>query len=545
MKVFIQLFVLVLCSSFIGCDKPETLASVGTKEHIYHVGNGTEPADIDPHTTHGMPEYRLQMAIFEGLVAKDPKTLEIIPAVAERWTISTDGLIYDFYIRKDAKWSNGDPITAEDFLLSWKRALSPKLGNPYAGSFYSIANAENYNKNKITDFGDVGIKVISSDHLQIQLTYPTPYFLQILDHHSTFPVHIPTILKYGQFDERGTRWTRPENFVGNGAFVPIEWTPGKVFTVKKNPNYWDARNVGLKEIRFYPIDKSLVEERMFKAGQLHKTEFMPTDKIQVYKSASAKNFRSHLYFGNYFYLLNVTKPPLNDVRVRKALAYSIDREAITRHVAKGGQVPAFSLVPPETLGYTTEAKMVYDIGLARKLLAEAGFPNGEGFPSVELIYNTLEDHQKIAVAIQEMWKKALNIDITIQNQEWKVFLSNQDILNYQISRRGWIGDYLDPFTFLELFITGAGNNNTGWSNAEYDRYIELSKTAKSREERYDYFQKAEAILLDEAPFIPIYYYTTNYLLSPDVKGYYPNILDYHPYKYLYFEADKSKVNSND
>ena len=231
--------------------------------------------------------------------------------------------------------------------------------------------------------------------------------------------------------------------------------------------------------------------------------------------------------------------------MRKALAYSIDREAITRHVAKGGQVPAFSLVPPETLGYTTEAKMVYDIGLARKLLAEAGFPNGEGFPSVELIYNTLEDHQKIAVAIQEMWKKALNIDITIQNQEWKVFLSNQDILNYQISRRGWIGDYLDPFTFLELFITGAGNNNTGWSNAEYDRYIELSKTAKSREERYDYFQKAEAILLDEAPFIRIYYYTTNYLLSPDVKGYYPNILDYHPYKYLYLEADKSKVNSND
>lgn len=545
MKNIMRLFLCLVCFSIFGCGDRETLVSIGTKEQVYHIGNGTEPAEIDPHTTHGMPEYRIQMALFEGLVSKDPKTLEIIPAVAERWTISDDGLVYDFYIRDSAKWSNGEPLVADDFVQSWKRAISPKLPNPYAGSFYSLLNAEKYHKGQITDFSLVGVKAIDSRHLQITLEFPTPYFLQVLDHHSTFPVHIPTILKHGQIDEIGTRWTRPENFVGNGAFVPTEWTPGKVFSVKKNVNYWDAGKVRLQEIHFYPIEKNLVEERMFKAGQLHKTEFMPTDKIPVYKAAGAKEYRSYLYFGNYFYLFNVTKPPLNDPRVRKALSYSIDRDSITRNVAKGGQVPSYTLVPPDTLGYNSDKKMVQDIELARKLLAEAGYPDGKGFPKLELIYNTLEDHQKIAVAIQQMWKKALNIDITIQNQEWKVFLANQDILNYQISRRGWIGDYLDPFTFLELFITGAGNNNTGWSNAEYDRNLELSKAAKTREERYDYFRKAEAILLDEAPFLPIYYYTTNYLLSPDVKGYYSNIMDYHPYKYIYLESDASKVGTHD
>ncbi len=537
MKNIFVLALLALC--FIGCGERETLVDVGTREQIYHVSNGAEPADIDPHTTHGMPENRIQIALFEGLVAKHPETLEIIPAVAERWTMSDDGLVYDFYLRETAKWSNGESITADDFVQSWRRALLPKLANPYAGSFYSILNAERFNKGEISNFDEVGAKAISERHFQVTLAYPTPYFLQILDHHSTFPVHVPTILKHGAIDERGTRWTKPENFVGNGAFVPAEWTLGKIFRVVKNPNYWDAENVRLNEIRFYPIDKTLVEERMFKAGQLHKTEFLPLDKIARYQNAGAKEFRSYLYFGTYFYLFNVTKPPFDNPLVRKALAYSIDRDAITRHVVKGGEVPAYALVPPDTLGYNAAQKMAYDPEKARRLLAEAGYPEGKGFPKAELIYNTLENHQKIAVAIQQMWKKNLNINISIQNQEWKVFLNNQDILNYQISRRGWIGDYLDPFTFLELFISGAANNNTGWSNSDYDRYLELSKTAESREQRYDFFQKAEGILVDEAPFIPIYYYTTNYLLSEDVKGYHPNIMDYHPYKYIYLESDKS------
>ena len=528
------------CLAISGCGERKTLVELGTEQQVLHWGNGTEPADIDPHTTTGIPEYHLQMALFEGLVAKHPQTLEIIPAVAERWDISEDGLVYTFYLRDNAKWSNGDAMTAEDFVLSWQRALMPALGNQYVGSLYVIKNAEAYYRQTLSDFSEVGIKALDKLTLQVTLENPTPYFLQLLDHHSLFPVHIPTLKKHGAIDESATPWTRPENFVGNGPFVIKEWTPAKVFSVVPNPHYWDAANVRLKEIRFYPVDQALVEERMFKAGQLHKTNMMPSEKIPVYRARQAPEYKGQLYFGTYFYLFNVTVKPLDDVRVRKALAFAIDREMITQHVTKGGQIPAYNFTPPDTLGYTAKAKMEYNLELARQLLAEAGYPDGKGFPTLELTYNTLEDHQKIAVAIQQMWKKALNINVTLQNQEWKVFIKNQQMLNYQISRMGWIGDYVDPYTFLELFMTGAGNNKTGWGSARYDELIRLSASAKTREERYELFQQAEAILVDEAPFLPLYNYTTNYLLSPDVKGYYSNIMDYHPYKYMYLEASRQE-----
>ena len=521
-----------------GCEERKTLVQLGTEQQILHLGNGTEPAGIDPHTTTGMPEYHLQMALFEGLVAKHPETLEIIPAVAERWEVSDDGLVYTFHIRDTAKWSNGDAITAEDFVQSWNRALMPALGNQYAGSLFVIKNAEAYYRQTINDFSEVGVQAVDEKTLHVTLENPTPYFLQLLDHHSLFPVHIPTIKKFGALDDNTTPWTRAENFVGNGPFVIKEWTPAKVFSVIPNPYYWDAASVRLKEIRFYPVDQALVEERMFKAGQLHKTNTMPSEKIPGYRERKAPEYQGNMYFGTYFYLLNVTAKPLDDVRVRKALAYSIDRDVIVRNVVKGGQSAAYNFTPPNTLGYTAEAKMVYDLELARKLLAEAGYPDGKGFPKLELSYNTLEDHQKIAVAIQQMWKKALNIDITLKNQEWKVFIKTQQMLDYQVSRMGWIGDYMDPYTFLELFMTGAGNNKTGWGNTRYDELIRRTASAKTREERYDYFQQVEAILVDDAPFIPLYNYTTNYLLSPDVKGYYPNIMDYHPYKYMYLEATR-------
>lgn len=539
MKVSFQFLIVIFALLFfVSCGDRKKLVDIGTEQQIMHIGNGTEPAEVDPHVTTGIPEYHLQMALFEGLVSKHPQTLEIIPGVAERWDMSEDGLIYTFYLRANARWSNGDLLTAEDFVFSWKRALSVAIGNQYAGSLYVLKNGEAYYKNEITDFSQVGVKALDSHTLQVTLENPTPYFLQLLDHHSTYPVHMPTILKFGKIDEPATRWTRPENFVGNGPFVIKEWTPGKIFIVKRNPNYWDADTVKLNEIHFYPIDQALVEERMFKAKQLHKTETMPSTKIEGYRASKSPEYKGHLYFGTYFYLFNVTKKPLDDVKVRKALAYSIDRESITKNVTKGGQMPTYSYTPPDTLGYNATTKMVYDIPLAKKLLADAGYPDGKGFPKLELIYNTNQDHQKIAVAIQQMWKKALNIDVTLQNQEWKVYLNNQTLLNYQISRRGWIGDYLDPYTFLELFMTNGGNNNTGWSSAEYDALIKKSISAKSREERYAYLQQAETILINEVPILPIYNYTTNYLLSNNVKGHYSNIMDYHPYKYMYLESSK-------
>jgi oligopeptide transport system substrate-binding protein len=539
MKQSVRLFVVCVCLLlFVSCGDRKRLVDLGTEQQIMHISNATEPSGVDPHTTTGMPEYRLQMALFEGLVAKHPETLEIIPGVADSWQISDDGLVYTFHIREDAKWSNGEKLIANDFTQSWHRALMPGLANEYVESLFVLKNAEKFFKQELKNFSDVGVKALDDSTLRIELKNPTPYFLQLLDHHSMFPVHIDTISKFSPIDERDSTWTRPENFVGNGPFVIHEWTPGKVFSVTPNPYYWDAKMVKLKEIRFYPVEQLLAEERMFKAGQLHKTEWMPIAKIEKYKKANDPEYVTFPYLATYFYILNVTKPPTNDVRVRKALAYAVDRESIAKNITKGQQLPAYSLTPPDVLGYTAKAKMTYDLNMARKLLTEAGYPNGEGMPPIELIYNTSEDHQKIAQAVQQMWKKNLNINVTLQNQEWKVFLDNQKLLNYQVARMAWVGDYVDPNTFLEIFITNGGNNRTGWSNAKYDQMIRAATSAKNREERYELLQQAEQILVDEVPFIPIYNYSTNNLLSTDVKGYYMNIMDYHPYKYIHLESSK-------
>jgi oligopeptide transport system substrate-binding protein len=531
---------LLFLAIFTGCSSDHlTRVEVGNEKQILHIGNGDEPADVDPHVTVGKPEGNLQYAIFEGLVARNPNTLEVVPGVAESWQVSDDLMLYTFKIRENARWSNGDPLTAEDFVWSWKRALMPALGNQYAYSLFVIKNAEAFYSGKIEDFAEVGVKALDPHTLQVELNSPTSYFLQLLDHHSMYPVHRETIEKFGAADERGTEWTRPENFVGNGPFTTKKWSPNEVFSVEKNPKYWDADSIKLSEIHFYPVQQFTTEERMFRAGQLHIINELPIQKIATYRRENSESLRSFPMFSTYFYLLNVTRPPLNDVRVRKALAYSIDRESLTENVTKGGEPPAYNLTPPNTNGYTAQAKMPFDIALARELLAQAGYPGGKGFPELTIIYNTTENHQKIAETLQYMWKQALNIDVTLQNQDWKVFLANQRTMNYQISRSGWGGDYYDPNTFLDMFVTDGGNNDTGWSNARYDELIELAARAKTQKERYQYFQEAEAILVDEVPIIPMYTYTRNRLIHPSVKNWHSNILERWSYKNVYLEPQAS------
>jgi oligopeptide transport system substrate-binding protein len=531
------LFALIFCLA--GCER-KTLVEIGTEQQVMHIGNGTDIQGVDPATTTGMPEHHIQMALFEGLVSKDPKTLDTVPGVADRWTISEDGMKYEFHIRNNAKWSNGQPITAQDFVDSWHRSLMPALGNEYIDSLFVFKNAEKFYKGEITNINQVGFKAIDSQNLLVELEAPTPYFLQLLDHHSLFPVPVFVIKKFGAIDDPTNPWTKANNFVGNGAFVIDEWVPGKVFRVKKNLNYWDANSVKLNAINFYPIEQLLTEERMFQAGYLHKTQWMPYAKIEKYKKSNNPNYRTHPYIATYFYLINVTKAPLNDVRVRKALTYVVDRKVITENVTRGNQVPTGALTPPNTLGYAPRSKMEFNPDLAKKLLTEAGYPDGKGFPEIELIYNTQEDHQKVAEAVQAMWKKYLGIKVNIKNQEWKVYLNTQKQLEFGLSRMAWVGDYVDPNTFLELFITDGGNNRTGWSNKQYDDLIDKAAKAHSREERYEYFMQAEDILIDQVPLIPIYHYSTNNLVSTDVKGFYDNLMDYHPYKYIYLESDKDK-----
>lgn len=528
-------FIFVSLFSLIGCkEKHKTLVEIGNEKQVLHISNMTEPAEIDPHVTSGIPEYHLQMAVFEGLIAKHPKTLEAMPAVADSWTISDDGTIYTFHIRDTAKWSDGDKLTAYDFEYSWQRVLQPEIGSEYTTDFFVIQNAEAYYKGEIKDFKQVGIKALDESHFQVVLKFPVSYFLLQMDNFAMYPVQKKTIEKFKAFKERGTGWTRPENFVGNGPFIIKEWIPSVIFSVKRNPYYWDAANVRLNEVHFYPYENLLLEERMFKAGQVHKTEFLPSAKIEKYLHSPA--YHSYSYYGAYYYVFNTKVKPLDDVRIRKALAYSIDRESLVKNVTKGGQAPAFHYTPDNPYGYTARAKFSYDIALAKKLLADAGFPNGEGFPKLELTYNTHADHLKVALAIQQMWKKNLGIDITLRNLEWKVYLDTRNSRDYQILRRGNIADILDPSTFLFPMMTDDPLNDSAWGSKRYDELMELSKRAKTQDERFEYFQEADKILIDEMPLIPLYGYTTNNLVSPSVKGYYNNILDYHPYKYIYLES---------
>jgi oligopeptide transport system substrate-binding protein len=309
----------------------------------------------------------------------------------------------------------------------------------------------------------------------------------------------------------------------------------------KNPHYWDKDNVRLNEIHFMPIEQLLVEERMFKAGHLHRTEWMPYAKIPVYRNNKDPEYNHYPYLSTYYYAFNVTKPPFDDVRVRKALAYAVDRKTLVESVTNGVQSATGAFTPPNTLGYTSRSQIVFDVARARQWLAEAGYPDGKNFPSVELTYNNSEDHRKIAEAIQQMWKKYLNINVKLKNQEWKVFLYEVKNLNHNVARMGWVGDYIDPNTFLELFTSSSGDNRTGWHTKEYDDLIRKAATIADKEERYEIFQQAESILLDAAPIIPLYNYTTNNLISTQVKGYYPNILDYYSYKNLYLELNEALV----
>jgi oligopeptide transport system substrate-binding protein len=515
-------------------DSPDA-DTPATDTGILHMGNGAEPQDLDPHIVTGVTEHNIISALLEGLVGKNPETLAPEPAVAVSWEIRDEGKTYLFRLRPEAKWSNNDPVTAHDFVYAWQRALMPALGNQYAYMLYPVLNAESFNKGQITDFSQVGIRAIDDHMLEVRLTAPTPYFLGLLDHYSTFPVHRATIEKFGQIDTRGSQWTRAGNFVGNGPFRLMSWEQNRVIVVEKNPAYWDAATVKLDAIHFHPVGQINTEERMFRAGQLHITYAMPEEKIPAYKKDNPAVLKSHPYLGTYFYRLNTTVPPLNDVRVRRALAMTIDREAIVNNVTRGGQIAAYTLTPPDTLGYTARAAIPYDVEQARRLLAEAGYPNGQGFPELTLLFNTLETHQKIAEAVQQMWKQALGINISLQNQEWKVYLESERTMSYQISRASWIGDYIDPNTFLDMFITDGGNNRSGWSSPQYDALIAQAALTPDQQARYELFQQAESILMNEVPLIPIYTYAKNYLLSPRVKGWYTNLMDYHPYKYVYLE----------
>ncbi len=530
-RVFLVIALLVLAS----CHRPESNVEKGNRDQILHKGNGQEVQDLDPQLVNGVGEYNVISALIEGLVAEDPHDLHPVPGVAERWDISADGKLYTFHLRRNARWSNGAPVTARDFVESYRRILSPTLGADGAYMLHVVRNAEAFNKGTLTDFNQVGFRALDDRTLEISLTNPTPYFLSLLNYDAWFPVHIPTVKKYGPVYERGSYWTKPGRFVGNGPFTLDQWRLNQDIRVKKSPTYWDAARVRLNGIVFHTIDSNNVEERAFRSGQLHVTDTVPINRIDRYRREQPDLLRIDPYLGSYFFRINVTRPILNSRLVRRALGLAIDRQSIVDHVTRGGQLPAFSFTPPDTAGYTCEAAFPYDPAAARQALADAGFPEGRGLPPIEILFNTSENHKIIAEAVQQMWRKQLNLEARLVNQELKVYYDTRREMNYEVLRSTWIGDYADPNSFLNLWITNGANNQTGWSNAEYDRLIAEAGRTSDQAARYRAFQQAEAILLDDAPILPVYFYTHAFLIRPGVKGWFPTILDHHPYKHVYLE----------
>ncbi len=524
----------------IGCSENISPVDSGLEQQIYHHGNGSEPQGIDPHIVTGVPEHHILISLCEGLTIPNPNPTGsdgYIPGTAESWTVSDDGKEYIFKLNKNAKWSNGDPVTADDFVWSWKRILTASLGSQYPDMLYYLVGANEYHNGEIDNFDEVGVKALDSQTLKVNLKNPTPFFIGLLSHYSTWPVHKETVLKHGDIDDRNGEWTRPGNFVCNGPFQLKTWELNNRIVVEKNPHYYDASMVRLNEIHYYPVSNVMTEDRMFRAGQLHLTSSMPTQKCPIYIEEKNPNLKIDPYMGTYFYRINTENETLSDVRVRKALAYSIDRQLLVDKVTQCGQIPAYSFTPPGSNGYQPSTEIPYDPVLAKQLLAEAGYSSDKPFPKLEILFNTNEGHRKVALAIQQMWQNELGIEVELVNQDWKVYLSREMVGDFQISRAGWIGDYEDPNTFLDLMRPNRGNNKTGWENMDFDALVEEANTINDQEKRYELLNEAEKILIDNMPIIPLYTYVRVYQLSPDVKGFNPHILDHHHPKFIYLERD--------
>ena len=341
------------------------------------------------------------------------------------------------------------------------------------------------------------------------------------------------LAKFGDVNQRQPAWTRPENLVGNGPFTLAEWTPNARLVVAKNSAYWDAASVRLERIIFFPTESPEVEERNFRAGQVHVTYSLPTSKLDTYRTTNAPALRLDPFLQAIFLRFNTTRAPFGDSRVRRALSLAVDRAAIASSVLRGAQNPAHSFTPPDCAGYTARATVPTDFEAARRLLAEAGFPAGRGLPTLDLQVRNDEYQPRLAEVLQAQWKKELGVTITITPLEQKTWVQNQQTLNYTLSGAGWIGDFVDPVTFLDLFISGGGNNWTGWASPVYDGLIRQAATTANPAARLEIFQQAEALLLEQAPVAPVYFGVRSYLIHPAVRGWESTLLGLHQYKKVY------------
>lgn len=527
----------MLMAVFGACARPaDETQPPETGVQLLNLTVGSSPVTLDPHLATGMPAWKVLSALTEGLVSVNYQTMEVMPGVAETWQQSEDGLRLLFHLRTDAKWSNGEPLTAADFVYSWRRMLSPALGNPYATDLFAVNNARAYYMGEISDFSTVGVKALSDRILEITLEYYDPLFLQRLANVTAAPVHRNTVEKYGAIDDPGNTWTHAGHFVGNGPFTLRKWDLDSVIEVEKNLWFWDAEQIKLDTVRFWPVDSEAAQERMFRGGQIQFAYegTMAPEKVASYKDRIPQVLFRQPIYGTYSYFFNTTRAPFNQLEVRKAFALAIDKSLIVGRITRAGEEEAYAITPVDNR-YAAPQMEPYNPEKAREYLAAAGFPGGRGFPAVTILYNTTDMHRKIAVAIQQMLKKELNVEVILENQEWQVFLANRKNLDFQMARAGSVSSFADPLDFLDSYKSGHGMNHTGWSNPEYDALVSQAVRTNDASRRMGLLAEAEAILLQEMPVLPLFYYVKNYLVAPEVKGVQFNVVDLPDYRGVYID----------
>lgn len=524
-NIKLKLFLIIACSSLVvylwlsSRSNVKTQEDTITKQELVR-GNGAEPASLDPGKAEGIPESAIIRDMFEGLATQDRKG-EVIPGVAHKWEKSQDGLSYTFYLR-DSTWSNGDPLTAQDFVYTWRRLADPKTGSAYSGylEISHIKNASQVIEGKLSP-DNLGVEAINTRTLRVHLDQKVPYFAQMMCHFSLSPVHQKTIEKYGD------QWTKPENIVSNGAYKLDKWIVNGRVILKRNPLYWNNSKTTINKVTFLPSVSESAELNQYLAGQIDITYWLPVDQFERMKKNYPSEVKVTGYLAIYYYLFNTSKPPFDDVRVRRAFSYAIDRNIITQKITKRGEIPAYNFTPDIVAGYIPKSFPWEKLSqterneLARELLQEAHF---DFSMPIEILYNTNEDNKKIAVTIASMWKKNLGINVQLINEEWKTYLETRKGNNWTVARAGWVGDYNEASTFLGILTCDNALNSSKWCNEKYDTLLIKSLNAKEGESSHIY-NEMEAIISAEQPIAPIYQYVRARMVKPHVGGYARNAED--------------------
>ena len=480
--------------------------------------NGAEVQSLDPHKIEGVPESNVNRDLFEGLLVTDVDG-HPAPGVAEKWD-NKDFKVWTFHLRKDAKWSDGTPVTAEDFVYSWQRLANPNTASPYASylQYGHIANIDDIiaGKKPVTD---LGVKAIDANTFEVTLSEPVPYFYKLLVHPSVSPVPKSAVEKFGE------KWTQPANIVTNGAYKLKDWVVNERMVLERNPQYWDNAKTVINQVTYLPISSEVTDVNRYRSGEIDMTyNNMPIELFQKLKKEIPKEVHVDPYLCTYYYEINNQKAPFTDVRVRTALKLALDRDIIVNKVKNQGDLPAYSYTPP----YTDGMKLVEPEWFkwsqekrneeAKKLLAEAGYTADKPL-TFSLLYNTSDLHKKLAIAVASIWKKNLGVNVKLENQEWKTFLDTRHQGTFDVARAGWCADYNEPTSFLNTMLSDSSNNTAHYKSPAFDKLIGETLKVADDAQRADLYAKSEQQLDKDSAIVPVYYYVNARLVKPWVGGY--------------------------